>query len=636
MADEAKILPFISIRDKLVDLITGLGGSRDRTVTAQFGAIQLITDIQLEAAYRTDWIARKIIDIVPQDMVRTTRQWRGSKEQITALEALEKSPEVNLWPKMKDALGRARLLGGSAIYIGVPGDNTAAELDPKSVRKDTKIYLTVLSRRQLSWAEIDGDPTSDNFGNPKMWQLNGAAGATLDIHPSRIIKFVGAPLLATDPGQSIAVWGDSVLQYVWTAVVNASSAQQHIAGLIPDSRTDVIYVPALGKTLADAVLGPKLIERFRQARDIKSNFNMLLLEGNGQKGTSSVGESWEQRTTSFTQLPEVMQKYLQIAAASADIPITRFLSESPGGENSTGEADMRNYYDHINARRTLEIAPALHRLDDVLMYASLGERPAEIYSEFGELWALNGKEKADVFLKKAQGARHIMGATGPAIMDPRALGRALENAIIEDGTLPGVEDAVEEFGGIDNSMDDSTVKKLVGPKPEPTPFGGPANGNSPAPKKVAADKAPSPLYVRRQLLNTRALRAWATSNGIVDLVPAEEMHVTIVSSGDPVDWLKMGSDWAQDGEGRVTVAAGGPRVVEKLGEKATVLEFSSTELSWRHMSLLERGASSDFPDYIPHVTLSMSPQTADLTKIKPFTGSLEFGPEIFEERKTDA
>jgi hypothetical protein len=121
----------------------------------------------------------------------------------------------------------------------------------------------------------------------------------------------------------------------------------------------------------------------------------------------------------------------------------------------------------------------------------------------------------------------------------------------------------------------------------------------------------------------------------VDLVPAEEMHVTIVSSRDPVDWLKMGADWQSSEDGTLVVPAGGPRIVEKLGEKATVLQFANSGLSYRHMRLVAEGASHDFPDYIPHVTLSLSPQTVDLSTVKPFTGSLTFGPEIFERRKED-
>jgi phage-related protein (TIGR01555 family) len=104
-------------------------------------------------------------------------------------------------------------------------------------------------------------------------------------------------------------------------------------------------------------------------------FNMLLLDGNGQSGPTAGGERWEQKQISFAQLPELIRQYLQIASAAADIPITRMLGESPGGLNSTGDADLRNYYDNVSARQKTELAPALNRLDEIIIRSALGARP---------------------------------------------------------------------------------------------------------------------------------------------------------------------------------------------------------------------------------------------------------------------
>lgn len=69
---------------------------------------------------------------------------------------------------------------------------------------------------------------------------------------------------------------------------------------------------------------------------------------------------------------------------------------------------------------------------------------------------------------------------------------------------------------------------------------------------------------------------------------------------------------------------------------ATVLLFNSSALSWRHQNMISQGASSDYPDYAPHVTISYSvPEGFDFSKVEPYQGELVFGPEIFAEVDED-
>ena len=139
-----------------------------------------------------------------------------------------------------------------------------------------------------------------------------------------------------------------------------------------------------------------------------------------------------------------------------------------------------------------------------------------------------------------------------------------------------------------------------------------------------------PLYVHRKLKATGPLLAWARENGIENPLPAEELHVTVLYSKTPVDWLEMGEPY----QATVEVAEGGPRMLQRFGE-ALVLSFASSDMKWRHESMIEAGASSDYPEYRPHVTLSYMDPDVDVEAIQPFTGKLTFGPEIFEAIEDD-
>ncbi|MNN83453.1 hypothetical protein D3C81_2004930 [compost metagenome] len=96
--------------------------------------------------------------------------------------------------------------------------------------------------------------------------------------------------------------------------------------------------------------------------------------------------------------------------------------------------------------------------------------------------------------------------------------------------------------------------------------------------------------------------------------------------------MKVGGDWGSRQDGGLTVAPGGARLVEPQGsEGAVVLLFNSSELAWRHMQIREAGASWDYEEYQPHVTITYAAGDLDLSKIEPYRGKIEFGPEIFED-----
>lgn len=152
----------------------------------------------------------------------------------------------------------------------------------------------------------------------------------------------------------------------------------------------------------------------------------------------------------------------------------------------------------------------------------------------------------------------------------------------------------------------------------------------------AADD-PRPLYVCRPLVNADELIAWAREQGFKSVIPAEEMHVTITYSKRPVNWLKMGGfwGWGPDTSDHL-VPMGGPRIVEAIGDQGAVaLHFASGHLHQRNREMRDAGASWDYADYMPHVTLTYDAGDIDLSKVTPYRGELRFGPELFEPIQTD-
>lgn len=132
------------------------------------------------------------------------------------------------------------------------------------------------------------------------------------------------------------------------------------------------------------------------------------------------------------------------------------------------------------------------------------------------------------------------------------------------------------------------------------------------------------LYVHRQLLNANDIRYWAKKENIPSMLPTYDMHVTVAFSRDIMLWPKSKDNILQI-----------PDVQTKIGwlgrdePSVLVLKFESKYLQNRWQEFRDMGASWDFPEYTPHVTVSYQCKGLGL-KPAPYKGDLWFGPEIFD------
>lgn len=372
-------------RDKLQSLVSMLGTERDKAATTFYG-IPMWDDAQLINAYRGSWLPKKIVDIPALDSCRKWRDWQAEADQIESLEAEEK--RLNVRGKVLEARTKARLFGGAAIYIGTGDSDLSQPFKPEGVKKGGIRYLNVMTRRSLQAGEIDQDPESEWYGRPQWYELQSTTAQQLRIHPSRLVVFTGAqhPDEELNAGVNQG-WGDSVLVSTMDAIKNADGTAANIASLIFEAKVDVIRVPDMMASLADEGYRQRLLERFQLAATAKGINQMLLLDKE---------EEYEQKSASFQTLPDVLMAFVQLVAGASDIPATRLLGTSPGGLNSTGESDLRNYYDRISASQEIEMTPAMLRLDEAVIRSSLGTRPPEVHYIWSSLWQISHKERADI------------------------------------------------------------------------------------------------------------------------------------------------------------------------------------------------------------------------------------------------
>jgi phage-related protein (TIGR01555 family) len=655
----------------LVNFVSGMGTGKDKTISTQF-AFTALDRSQAEAAYRSDWMSRKVIDIPAFDATREWRTWQADADDLSIIEDLEGA--LDLQRKCKAVLQRSRLYGGAALVLGVDQGQPSDPLDLEKLGQDCLKFVHVVNRYEITAGEIEWDITSPWFGEPKYYtrQLQGSAGQ-MKLHPSRVLRFVGAEIPDLNQAQG---WGDSVLQIVADAVIATGTVFQSMTSLVQEAKVDVVKIPELSERISNVEYENRLKTRFAMAGVMKSIYSVLLIDKE---------EEWERVQQQFTGMPELMQQFMLMVCGAADIPATRFLGMSPAGLNATGDSDTRNYYDRVSTEQRIEIQPILNPLDTILQISAFGKAPDGMFYNWNPLWQMTEAEKADIAGKQADVMTKDVAA---ALLDPMVLQKARENQLIESGFYPGIEQIIEEHGtdiderepepgAVATPMIDPDTGKAPDPndpeamaRAQPDPNAPPPSnvvpfGKKKAPpagpkKKVVGEDAaidamatrirdaqlidqstPRTLYIYRPVLNWRDIAKHYKAQGVANVYAGsgdDYMHVTICYSKQPVDWLKVGEDsfgMAGDEDGNLTIRSGGPRVNEQFG-KYLVLGFSSSDLQWRHRSILERtGGTWDYDDFTPHISISSDPGAVDPLTMPAWTGPIVLGPEVFEEIKVE-
>lgn len=601
----------MDILDAFINPISGLGTSKDKAAFGRFQFFRQMNKAEIEALYRSSWLGGTIIDAPCDDMTREWRSWHAGSRQEKAI--MQAEAFFNFRTKINLAMKMARLYGGSAILIGDGASDPSKELDILNFPKGGLQYLHVLSRWELWSSSIQRDPLSKFYGEPEYYMLNAVEKGGVQIHPSRIIRFIGIPIL--ELSYSYDGWGFSIYERIHDEIRNVTAAAGNMATMTYEGKLDVIKIPNLTANVQSLDYRNKLLARFAAANLNKSVHNALILDKE---------EEWDQKEINLSNMPEGIRTLLEIVAGAANMPVTRLLGTSPKGLNATGQSELRNYYDMLAGKQEIDLRPGTSRLDNVLVRHALGVFPDGCTYTWNPLWQMTEAEKSTIATQKAQ-ATQIYSVMG--IMPPNALREGTQAQLIQDGTYPGLEDLLTKYKDEPPAplvmKVDETGQEIDTPSSTPRT----AKADAAPPGFKVTDAEPRTLYVSRPVRNGGEILRWAKAQGIPNLVAPKDLHVTIAFSRDPVDWFKT-----YDASGRLTVDPGGPRVIEPLGDDgALVLMFASESLTWRWEHFRNIGASWDYEEYQPHITLTWNAEGFDYSKVKPYQGRIVFGPERFAE-----
>lgn len=403
--------------DGLVNTVTGFGTSLDKSTYSHFTRVRPISDEELSGLYHGCATARRMVDVVPQEMLR--EGYTSDVGDPDSNEWLsEKHRDLDVRGKLLDAMRWGRLYGGSSILLGADDGRPAHQpLRPERVRSVRYLYVT--DRRFLTPLTWYGDPSHPKFGQPETYHLSPQHGHVQHdglqvIHESRLILFGGAPTDAM-ARQELKGWDYSVLQAPHEALVQFETSWAALSIMIQEANQPVWKMSGLSEAIA-AGEQDLLRERYRLTNIAKSLVRAIVIDAGNKQDPA---ESFERQHIQFTGIPDVQDKVMLRLASSVAIPVTILMGQSPAGMNATGDSDFRWFYDQLRADQNNHLAPKIRRLNEILLATkeapSRNLDPRAHTIQFPPLWSLDPLQEAQRRLADAQAdaARIQSGALLP-------------------------------------------------------------------------------------------------------------------------------------------------------------------------------------------------------------------------------
>ena len=401
---KAKILNMIRF-DGWSNILTGLGRSGRDKRTGSKVEHHVLTEMEVEELYAADDMAERIVDTLPDEMVREWFTLTDPSLDPKVIDAVQSKLDALCAKSVfQEALSVARMYGGSGIVLGVAdGKDVSEPLDPRAVR-DIE-YLTVLNRYELlAELPINSDVGSKNFNKPDYYRIAPRTGSVATgeithnslVHHSRILRFDGAYLPRRLYAQN-SYWHDSVLSKLYNPLRNYHGTHDSLAALLQDFSQAVFKIKDLGDIVGSDD-GLALIQKRLAAVDLgRSVLNAVLI---GDE------EEFARKATPMTGLKDAVQLVNMRLVSATGMPHTLLLGESPSGLGATGDSEKTDWYDFVARQQEVSLRPNLEELLKIVFLSrqgpTRGREPEGWDVEFNSLWQPEQKDELENRKRQAE------------------------------------------------------------------------------------------------------------------------------------------------------------------------------------------------------------------------------------------
>ena len=360
----------------------------------------------MNSLYRNHWIARRIIDVVPGDMIKNWYQidTQLPPDLISKIVKLERTTKVKA--KILEALKWGRLYGGSAAIVLIEGHDGVLDepLDLDMVFPGSFKGLLVVDRWSGLYPSLElvTDINDPDFWLPRAYQVtNNVTRESTTVHHSRVLRFIGRDLPLWEK-QAEVYWGAAELEHVYEELKKRDNTSYNIASLVFRANLNVLQMEGMDQVLAvgNDKTREYLYNTVQAQNWLMNNFSMFLLGQN---------DKFDTKQYTFSGLSDIYENFMMDVAGAAEIPVTKLFGRSPAGLNATGESDMQNYYELIEERQESMLGPVLDKLLPIMCMSELGAIPDDLDYTFSPVRSSSDSEMAELASKISSSVLDVFG-----------------------------------------------------------------------------------------------------------------------------------------------------------------------------------------------------------------------------------
>ena len=438
-----------STRDGFANLAARMGLGAQNVFSEGTYIFDLLTRnrIKLEAMYRGSWIVGAAVDSIAEDMTRAGISIKGDiqPEQIEQMQV--QMTRIGVWSALLEAIKWGRLYGGAIAVINVDGQDLSTPLNVETVGKGQFRGLRVYDRWQLQPDMVNMIEEGKDAGLPAYYTVisNITTGqlSNTRIHHSRIIRQIGVQLPVMQ-AMTEQWWGESVIERMYDRLISFDTATSGAANLIQKAHLRTVQIDKLREVLAAGGKAEEnLLQMFHHMRMLQTNEGLTLLDKE---------DTFQAHSYTFSGLSDMILQFGQQISGATGIPLVRLFGQSPAGLNSTGESDLRMYYDNIASQQESRLREGMMKVLRVLHQSMFGVAAHEGFDfDFVPLWQTSTKEKADI-----------------ATAITTTVGTAFEKGIIDQATaMQELKQSSDVTGVFSNITDEQIEEAKMAPPPMP-------------------------------------------------------------------------------------------------------------------------------------------------------------------------
>lgn len=378
--------------DSFVNFAQNLGvGSDNALSTASYGFNPITRQrTLLEWIHRGSWLGGVAVDVVADDMTRAGIEIRGGVKPEGIEKLDEAATELGVWNKLNETIKWSRLYGGAVAVLLIDGQDPKSPLRLNTIRKGQFCGLLPLDRWMVEPSMSDlVTEFGPSLGLPKYYRVTAQAPALSgqQIHYSRVIRLEGITLPYWQRLME-NLWGLSVLERLYDRMIAFDSASTGAAQLVYKSYMRTYKIKDMREIVAaggDAQLS--LIQYVSMMRKFQGIEGITLLDAEDDIASET--------HSAFGGLSDALAQFGQQLSGALQIPLVRLFGQSPTGF-STGDSDLRNYYDSIKQQQEKQLRVGLTKVYRVMAASEGVDLPEGTKLEFRSLWQLDEQQKATI------------------------------------------------------------------------------------------------------------------------------------------------------------------------------------------------------------------------------------------------